>query len=80
MRWDGLDAGAHAWSAALHAQVRGGQLDAAFIIADRMRAAGHPPGLAAYTSLLTGISHLVPRNEVFSQVRACCGRGVYCDD
>ena len=67
MRWAGYLPSAHAWSALIHAHVSGRQLDTAFTIMRNMAKDGIEPTLPVYTSLLTGIFHVLPREECFTE-------------
>lgn len=67
MRWAGCVPSPHAWSAIIHSHVMGRQLDTAFTIMYRMVNEGFEPTLPVYTSLLTGIFHVVPRDECLTK-------------
>jgi pentatricopeptide repeat protein len=67
MRFNGLVPTEHSWSALVHAHVRCGRMDTAFLLMERMAQAGAKPPLAAYTSLLAGLYAHAPRNQLFEQ-------------
>jgi pentatricopeptide repeat protein len=67
MRWAGLYIGEHAWSGIIHAHIRGGQLETAFLVLNHMSDHEIEITLPVYTSLLTGIFHLARREECLSK-------------
>lgn len=67
MQFNGIVPTEHSWSALVHAHVRCGNMDSAFLLMERMAQAGAKPPLAAYTSLLVGIYEHSPRNQMFEQ-------------
>jgi pentatricopeptide repeat protein len=67
MQFNGIVPTEHSWSALVHAHVRCGRMDSAFLLMERMAQAGAKPPLAAYTSLLVGIYENSPRDQMFEQ-------------